>query len=413
MKNIQFLAPELPESVSTAIILKWNKKCGEKVKIDEILVEIETDKIILEVVAPVSGILIKKFFSQGDVIQSKIILGIIQKFPKSIAKNEDNFLNFSHKKIKRKKNIKKNKLISSLHLSPFQRRLQKIKLFSEENNKNDNINFKEKNENTQSFKINNKSHIPIKKINILENNKNDNIFKKSEKKNIKKISMSPIRQKIAERLLFTQKNTVMLTTFNEVNMTSIIKIRTEYFKFFKKKYNIRLGYMSFFVQAVTEALKKFPIINSSKEDNNIIYYKFYNISIAVSTSRGLLTPVLKNTQNMNMVDIEKKIKYFSKIGEKGTLKLEDLQNGTFTITNGGIFGSLLSTPIINPPQSAILGMHNILKRPIVLQDQILIQPMMYLSLTYDHQIIDGQQAIQFLKYVIEILENFSRINLNI
>ncbi|WP_343187966.1 dihydrolipoyllysine-residue succinyltransferase [Buchnera aphidicola] len=409
MKDIKLLVPDLPESISTAILLKWKKKCGEFVKLDEILVEIETDKIILEISAPIAGILHKKIFLEGELVKSKDILGIIQNSNNQIILKEKNKPVIIKSIQKNLKQSKKLKLHNITHLSPSNRRLQRFHELH--NNKNSNLNLKEISKNTKN--ISNINHFS-KNLDFKKNENNSyqlNLSIKSHNDNIQKIPMSPIRKKIAERLSLTQKNSVMLTTFNEVNMSSIIKIKNKYCDFFQEKYNIRLGYMSFFVKAVIEALKKFPILNSSKEKDTIIYHKFYNISIAVATSRGLLTPVLKNAQNMTMSDIEKKIKYFSKIGESGKLQFEDLQDGTFTITNGGIFGSLFSTPIINPPQVAILGMNNIQKRPIAIQDKIKIQPMMYLSLTYDHQIIDGQQSIKFLKYIVEILQDFSKIML--
>ncbi|MBZ2279303.1 dihydrolipoyllysine-residue succinyltransferase, partial [Buchnera aphidicola] len=222
-----------------------------------------------------------------------------------------------------------------------------------------------------------------------------------------------LRKKIAERLLETKKNMAMLTTFNEVNMKPIILIRQKYNDIFKKKYNVRLGFMSFYVKAVVEGLKNFPNINASIDNKDIVYYKNFNISIAVSTPRGLITPVLKNADNMSMFEIEKKIQEFSIKGFENTITMDELIGGNFTITNGGVFGSLMSTPIINPPQTAILGMHVIKERAMVVDKKIVILPMMYLALSYNHCLIDGKEAISFLIFIKNILEDFNRILINV
>ncbi|VFP83681.1 dihydrolipoyllysine-residue succinyltransferase [Buchnera aphidicola] len=401
-KNIKILAPDLPESVNNAIMLKWHKKIGDIIKEDELIAEIETDKIILEISSPSTGILNKKLFKVGQKIKSRTIIGYIQSTSLSKKKNIN-----TNEPINRDKKVyfftpKMRRLISDNKINTLT--IKGIKTHGKINK--------------NKFIINN-----IYKKNTSENNKKINKTPFSEKnihKNLcqdirssRRITMSPLRQKISERLLSTTQNTAMLTTFNEVNMKPIMLIRKKYNNIFQDKYNNKLGYMSFYIKAATQALKKFPDINASIEGTDIIYHDYYDINIAISTPRGLITPILKNTDHLSMFEIEKKIKNFSNLGQSGKLQLEDLESGTFTITNGGVFGSLLSTPIINPPQVAILGMHNIKNRPVVLDNKIKIYPMMYLALSYDHQLIDGKQAIEFLNYIKDVIEDFSRIIIDV
>ncbi|CAL4320881.1 dihydrolipoyllysine-residue succinyltransferase [Buchnera aphidicola] len=374
MKKIkQVIVPNLPESVNNAKIIKWYKSVGEKVIKNELLLEVETDKIIIEVSAPKSGILKNVLEKEGNIVVSKQILANIE-----LENNEKN----KHILL----NKKKIKTIEINTLSPSVRR----------NNKKNFLDVKKKN--------------IKKKLNKNICNKNKNIQKKENIKINKIVPMSSLRVKISERLLEAQKNMAMLTTFNEVNMKNVIKIRNKYQNKIQKKFEIKLGFMSFYIKAVSEALKKYPEINSMiDENNNIIYYKDIDINIAVSTSRGLIAPVIKNANFLKMLEIEKKIKYFVNQGNSGKLTLKELSGGTFTITNGGVFGSLFSTPIINPPQSAILGINVIQNRPIAVNNVVKICPMSYLSLSYDHRIIDGKESIGFLKKIKDILEDFTFI----
>ncbi|VFP81110.1 Dihydrolipoyllysine-residue succinyltransferase component of 2-oxoglutarate dehydrogenase complex [Buchnera aphidicola (Cinara kochiana kochiana)] len=400
-KDIKILAPDLPESINNAIILKWHKKIGDTVQEDELIAEIETDKIILEISSPITGTLYKKLFKVGQKIKSRSIIGYIQSIhlDNNIHKITDKFTQ------KNKKNY---------FFTPKMRRLisnNKINKLTIKGIKTHGKITKNK------FIINNlyqdtalKKNEKISKKILSEKHTNKNLFKNT--RSFRRIPMSPLRKKISERLLSTIQNTAMLTTFNEVNMKPIMLKRQKYNSIFENKYN-KLGYMSFYIKAATQALKKFPDINASIEGTDIIYHDYYDINIAISTPRGLITPILKNTDRLSMFEIEKKIEYFSRLGKSGKLQLEDLESGTFTITNGGVFGSLLSTPIINPPQVAILGMHNIKNRPVVSCNKIKIYPMMYLALSYDHQIIDGKQAIQFLNYIKDIIEDFSRIIIDV
>ncbi|VFP79204.1 dihydrolipoyllysine-residue succinyltransferase [Buchnera aphidicola] len=392
-KNIEILAPDLPESVNNAIMLKWHKKIGDYIKEDELIAEIETDKIILEISSPANGILTSQILSIGQIIKSKSILGYIQSI--NLEKNISNANN----------EFKKNNH-SQFFFTPKMRRLISYNKINKKEIKGIKINGKITKKNFIIEKINKKDKKKIDQKKIFDK-------KNINRRSYTRISMNPLRKKISERLLLTKKKTAMLTTFNEVNMKPIISLRNKYKDIFKKKYESKLGYMSFYVKAVTQALTQFPEINASIDGSDIIYHNYYDINIAVSTPRGLITPILKNTNSLSMFEIEKKIKSFSILGQTGKIKLEDLESGTFTITNGGIFGSLMSTPIINYPQVAILGMHHIKNRPVVICNKIKILPMMYLALSYDHQLIDGKQAIQFLNYIKDIIEDFSRIIINI
>ncbi|NIG99199.1 MAG: dihydrolipoyllysine-residue succinyltransferase [Buchnera aphidicola (Periphyllus acericola)] len=376
-EKIKILVPELPESVHHAKIVKWHKKIGDYIIRDDLLVDLETDKIIIEVPASTSGKLIFINKDVGKLVKNKDLLCYIKK----------------KKKYSQKISIKKE------NLSPSLRR--KIKL----SHKKDEKFIK---------KISLKEKIIEKKSENNDTNFNKN-FSVNKKLKIKKIiEMSSFRQIISQKLVKSKNKTAMLTTFNEVNMSSIIKIRKKFGEKFRNKHNIKLGLMSFFVKSVILALKNFPQINTSIYRNKIIFYDSLNINIAISTDRGLVAPVLFSADKMSMSDIEKKINFYSIQGKNGKLTLDDLNGGTFTITNGGVFGSLLSTPIINYPQTAILGIHTIKKRPIVHKNKdIIIAPMMYISLSYDHRLIDGKDSVGFLMKIKNTLENFINISLDI
>ncbi|MCW5197705.1 2-oxo acid dehydrogenase subunit E2 [Buchnera aphidicola] len=377
-EKIKILVPELPESVHTATIIKWHKNIGDKIYRDDILVDLETDKIMIEVPSPETGILTSIVKNSGNLVSSHEILCYINK--KNNINMQSNF-----------KNIQEN-------LSPSLRRKNKLL------NQKKLLDIKE----TKIFP----KKETLKNNNCVSKNFNDMLNNNVKIKKI--ISMSSLRKKISEKLIETQNNTAMLTTFNEVNMSSIIKIRKKFGEIFKKKNRTKLGFMSFFIKSVVSALKKYPIINAIINKDKIIFYDEYNINIAVSTDRGLIAPVIFQADQMSIADIEKKIKYYSNQGKHNRITIQELNGGTFTITNGGVFGSLFSTPIINSPQSAILGMHNIQDRVIVTKQQkIKIAPMMYISLSYDHRLIDGKDAIGFLNQIKNILENFIQVILDI
>ncbi|QJC34497.1 dihydrolipoyllysine-residue succinyltransferase [Enterobacteriaceae endosymbiont of Donacia crassipes] len=385
MDSINIIVPELPESINNAIIIQWYKKPGEIVNIDDILLELETDKIVLEIPSTINGILEKILVNKGEKVQSQQIIGLLK-----INKNLKN-------KIENDKNIVKNK-------NSFNNTINnQISFFDKLNNYSPSIRRKIKKNN---FKLNDVLNKKLNDINLKNFNKikkNKEKFYKTNNFEIKK--MSPIRKYISNKLMDSKKNTVMLTTFNEVNMKKIIDIKNNYKNFILKNYDLKLGFTSFHIKAVTKALKSFKEINAFINEDNIIYNKCYNINIAIATKRGLITPIIYNTDQLSLLNIERKIKELVKKNNHNQLSLEDLKSGTFTITNGGVFGSLMSTPIINPPQSAILGMHSIKERPIVINHKICIMPMMYLALSYDHRLIDGKDAIGFLMLVKTFLED--------
>ncbi|QJC28617.1 2-oxoglutarate dehydrogenase complex dihydrolipoyllysine-residue succinyltransferase [Enterobacteriaceae endosymbiont of Plateumaris consimilis] len=393
MNIINIIVPELPESVNNAIIVQWHKKPGDKIYLDDILVELETDKVVLEIPATANGILNSILVDTGNIVESQQIIGTIN-LKKDLDKNIIlNTTNNENKKFKKQLNNFKQNNFTDKKINDFSPSIRK----------------KIKTNNITIEQINNFNNLNINKI------KN---FHKKEKNNLlinnyKRVKMTPIRKHIAKRLMESKNNSVMLTTFNEVNMQEIINIKHKYSELFKKKYEIKLGLTSFHVKAVSQALKYFPKLNAFIDGEDIIYNDIYNINIALSTERGLLAPVIKNTNNLSLVEIEKKIKKLVIKGNTNKLSVDDLSSGNFTITNGGIFGSLMSTPIINPPQSAILGIHAINNRPFVLNNKISIVPIMYLALSYDHRLIDGKDSIKFLFLIKQLLEDPLRLLLNI
>lgn len=412
MKKINILVPDLPESINDAIVIKWHKKIGDTVTSDDNIVDIETDKVMLEISSPCNGILNSILEKEGNIVKPQQILGQIKnisvikdKISNHFFPEKSNFLlekkeNLTLKNEKTKVTFEK----INKYVTPSIRRLIKI------NQKNDFSDKFIKKDN----KINSLNNIEEIKETLNTNISNQNTFNKEENKKFeKRIKMSRLRQKISERLLYSKNNTAMLTTFNEVNMQPIILLRKKYSEIFEKEHGIRIGYMSFFVKAVVQALKKFPEINASIDGNDIIYYKNFDISIAISTPRGLITPVLRNAEIMTIPEIEKQIKEFSIKGSQNKIDIKELIGGNFTITNGGVFGSLMSTPIINPPQTAILGMHAIQDRVMVINGEIKILPMMYLALSYDHRLIDGKESVSFLVTIKNTLEDFNRILIDI
>ncbi|WP_343188910.1 2-oxo acid dehydrogenase subunit E2 [Buchnera aphidicola (Chaitoregma tattakana)] len=379
-------APELPESVTNATIIKWKKNIGDIIKKNENILEIETDKILMSIESPSSGILKKIYKKKGEKIYSKEVLGKINK--------EVEELNVF---IKKKTSPTVRRLLRSKHIN-------NIKIF----------NRIKKNRITKKDIINNIDKNPKNKNNFVKTSKTHNCKKENkEKKHSYTVIMSNLRKKISERLLETKNNAIMLTTFNEVNMKQIIELREKYKKNFKKKYNINLGFMSFFIKAAVESLKEFPEVNTTTNGETITYYNNYNINIAISTNKGLVAPLIKNTDLLSMQEIEKKILDLKIKSENENLKISEMSSGSFTISNGGVFGSLFSTPIINPPQTAILGINTIQERPIAIKKKIKIMPMIYLSLSYDHRIIDGKSSINFLKHIKNVLEDFSRVIIQI
>ena len=436
----KIIVPTLGESVTEATVSKWLKNQGEKVSVDEPIVELETDKVNVEVPAPSNGVLEQISVKEGETVNVGALLGMINGSVKKTSQGEKEIKNYSppkNKKINMPIPNETNEKALLLETQTQKKKVEKPK--EEEALILDNFHEEKKNSDNKKLEKLKPSVSPAArkiaseaKINLSEvkgSGKNGVILKEdvmslmgskpppSERK-IKhgpeeRIKMTRLRLTIAKRLKEAQENAAMLTTFNEVDMSEVISMRNQYKDEFLSKYNVKLGFMSFFVKACVIGLKNFPAVNAEIQGDEIVYKNYYNISIAVGTDRGLVVPVLRETDEMSFADIEENI---GKLGEKardGKITIDDLQGGTFTITNGGIYGSMLSTPILNPPQSAVLGMHNIVQRPVVIDGNVEVRPVMYLALSYDHRIIDGKEAVSFLKVVKESLEQPKRLFLNI
>ena len=398
--SVELIVPTLGESITEATVSKWLKKIGESFEVDEPLVEIETDKITVEVPAPSAGVLSEIKVKEGKDVNIGGVLGIIGEIDATTPSKEKKQLpeeevSKENKKTKVVSN-NQNNLTNDPKLSPS------VKKILEENN-------------LESSKIkSSREDGRLTKADVLEHLKNPS--KNNNKSSMEReeiVPLSKIRRTIATRLKEAQNTAAILTTFNEIDMSEIINVREAKKEDFMKRYDVKLGFMSFFVKASVMALQEFSAVNAEIRDDNIIYKNHYDIGIAVGTEKGLVVPVLKNADKMTFGDIEKQIVELSSKAKKGTLTMDDLSGGTFTISNGGVYGSMLSTPIINRPQSGILGMHNISKRAVVIDDEIVIRPMMYLAFSYDHRIIDGKESVGFLVKVKELLENPSSIVLGI
>jgi len=398
--SVELIVPTLGESITEATVSKWLKKIGESFEVDEPLVEIETDKITVEVPAPSAGVLSEIKVKEGKDVNIGGVLCIIGEIDATTPSKEKKQLpeeevSKENKKTKVVSN-NQNNLTNDSKLSPS------VKKILEENN-------------LESSKIkSSREDGRLTKADVLEHLKNPS--KNNNKSSMEReeiVPLSKIRRTIATRLKEAQNTAAILTTFNEIDMSEIINVREAKKEDFMKRYDVKLGFMSFFVKASVMALQEFSAVNAEIRDDNIIYKNHYDIGIAVGTEKGLVVPVLKNADKMTFGDIEKQIVELSSKAKKGTLTMDDLSGGTFTISNGGVYGSMLSTPIINRPQSGILGMHNISKRAVVVKDEIVIRPMMYLAFSYDHRIIDGKESVGFLVKIKELLENPSSIILGI
>ena len=428
--NEKILVPILGESITEATVAKWLKNKGDTVSMDEPIVELETDKVNLEVPSPIEGILTELNAKDGDVVEVGALLGVITKASGQTIVKE----------IKKIQPIKEVDNAVSLDVEK-----KELNIFDE----NDSGNKEEQEPLILTKELNDEKPLVLKKNKnklspavrkmVVENNidilnvegsgKEGRILKSdlismmgvnpqpSDRKinygQEERIKMTRLRQTIAKRLKQAQENAAILTTFNEVDMTSIMEMRKENQEDFQSRYGIKLGFMSFFVKACIAALKTFPAVNAEIEGDEIIYKNYYNISFAVGTEKGLVVPVLRNADELSFADIEKNIKNISEKAKDGKLTINDLQGGTFTISNGGVYGSMLSTPILNLPQSGVLGMHNIVERPVVIDGEIRVRPIMYLALSYDHRIIDGKESVSFLKMLKENLEDPRRLFLNI
>lgn len=402
--SVELIVPTLGESIKEATVSKWLKKVGEPFETDEPLVEIETDKITVEVPAPSSGILTEIKVQEGNDVNIGGVLGIIGENGSISIKEKKELVSESTEK--QEENIESKNKTNDVKITNNQAVASKLspsvqKLLDENNLKADQI---------QSTRDDGR----LTKADVIKYLKNPtSINSKSTGKREEIVPMSRIRRTIATRLKEAQNTAAILTTFNEVDMSEIIKVREAKKEDFMERYSVKLGFMSFFVKASVVALQEYAAVNAEIRDENIVYKNHFDIGIAVGTEKGLVVPVLKNADKMTFGDIEKQIVEFSLKAKKGILTMDDLSGGTFTISNGGIYGSMLSTPIINRPQSGILGMHNILKRAVVVDDEIVIRPMMYLAFSYDHRIIDGKESVGFLIKIKELLENPSAIVLGI
>lgn len=405
--SIEIKVPALPESIADATVAKWHKKAGDSVARDETILELETEKVMLEVPATQAGVLESILKPEGSVVKSGEVLGVLGADKETAAQKPSSAQQTQTPVLSATVPVAKvsEKETATEDLGPAVRRMitehdldiTQIKGTGKNGRitKEDIIAFIAKGRKAEAAPA--REAVAFSAAGRAE----------------KRVPMTRIRARIAERLVEVQHTTAMLTTFNEVNLQAVMDLRTHYKEVFEKTYGVKLGLMSFFVKAAIEALKRFPIVNASLDGNDIVYHGYYDIGIAVSTERGLVVPILRDADTLSMAEIEKEIGNYAEKARNNKLTMEEMQGGTFTITNGGIFGSMLSTPILNAPQSAILGMHNIVKRPVVEDDQIVIRPIMYLAMSYDHRLLDGRESVSFLLAIKQALEDPSRLLLEI
>jgi 2-oxoglutarate dehydrogenase E2 component (dihydrolipoamide succinyltransferase) len=394
--------PTLPESVTDATVLTWHKKPGDPVSRDENLLDLETDKVVLEVPSPIDGVLTEIKAEEGAVVTSDDILAILTEGavaaaapaasePAAEAQTESDDDPILTPAVRR--------LVKEMKIDPSQ-----VTGTGKEGRilKSDVMRYLDEQKNQPA---------EAKEAKAAANAAPDDIA--LGPRDEKRVPMSRLRARVAERLLEAQANAAILTTFNEVDLQNVIELRKKYKDQFEKQHDTRLGFMSFFVKAAVEALKKFPAVNASIDGDEIVYHNYFDIGIAVGSPRGLVVPILRDADQMSFAEIEARIREYGEKARDGSLSYDDLTGGTFTISNGGVYGSMLSTPILNPPQSAILGMHNIVERPVVVNGEIVIRPMMYLALSYDHRIIDGRESVQTLVTIKELLEDPARLMLQV
>lgn len=404
---IEIKAPTFPESVADGTVATWHKKPGEAVKRDELIVDIETDKVVIEVLAEADGVLAEIIKNEGDTVLSNELLGKLteggaaaaapaaaaaapaQAAAPVAAAGDDAILSPAARKLAEENGIDPNSIAGTGKGGRV--------------TKEDVVAAVEAKKNAPAAPAAKPAAAAAAPVVTAAGDRTE-----------KRVPMTRLRAKIAERLVEAQSTMAMLTTFNEVDMTEVMALRSKYKDLFEKSHNgVRLGFMSFFVKAATEALKRFPAVNASIDGNDIVYHGYSDIGVAVSSDRGLVVPVLRNAELMSLAEIESGIATFGKKAKDGKLSIEEMTGGTFTITNGGTFGSMMSTPIVNPPQAAILGMHNIVQRPMAINGQVVIRPMMYLALSYDHRLIDGKEAVSFLVTIKNLLEDPARLLLEI
>ncbi|TGN41766.1 2-oxoglutarate dehydrogenase complex dihydrolipoyllysine-residue succinyltransferase [Marinobacter confluentis] len=417
--STEIKAPVFPESVAEGTIATWHKQPGEACSRDELIVDIETDKVVLEVVAPADGVIEEAIKGEGDTVESGEVIGKFKEGAAGESKPAEKSSGGSEASGAGKESGATGGAESSANtqsgeaiLSPAARKL------AEENNV-DPASIKGTGKDGRVTKEDVQNHVDAAKSSSGSSKAAAPVGDMPEvnvqqgERPEKRVPMTRLRASIAKRLVNAQQTAAMLTTFNEVNMGPVMELRKQYKESFEKRHGIKLGFMSFFAKAATEALKRFPAVNASIDGNDMVYHGYQDIGVAVSTERGLVVPVVRDVDGLGLADIEKKIVEYGTKAKDGKLGIEDMTGGTFTITNGGIFGSLISTPILNPPQTAILGMHKIQERPMAVNGQVVVQPMMYLALSYDHRMIDGKEAVQFLVAIKEMLEDPARILLDV
>ena len=401
--SIEIKSPTFPESVAEGTVANWLKHEGENVSQDEVLAEIETDKVVLEVLAPENGILSKIIKKEGEVVLSAEKIADFEETSElSEVHEEEKVSKVEEKSVDSKSKISEVKINKT---GPAAK-----KLISENNIIEEEIIATGKHNRITKADVVNHLESQSSSINTSEKKHSSDI---TSGRTEKRVEMSRLRETIAKRLVQVKQDTAMLTTFNEVDMQPIKDLRKKYGDEFQSQHGVKLGFMGFFIIASVQALKKFPLVNASIDKKDIVYHGFQDIGVAVSTERGLVVPVIKDADTKSLSDIEKDIIEYSEKARLGKLSIEEMQGGTFTISNGGVFGSLLSTPILNAPQTAILGMHSIQERPVAINGEVLIRPMMYLALSYDHRLLDGKEAVTFLVSIKEQLESPERLLLNL
>jgi len=409
MSSVDILVPDLPESVADATVATWHKKPGDSVERDDVLVEIETDKVVLEVPASEAGILDSIIEDEGATVISRQILARIR--PGNSSGKPSTEKSSDKEATPAARHTAALEEESNDALSPAIRRLIAEHSLDANAIKGSGVGGRLTREDVEQHLAKAKDAKPAAApaATPAATSAAPALGSRSEKR----VPMTRLRKRVAERLLEAKNSTAMLTTFNEINMKPIMDLRKQYGDGFEKRHGVRLGFMSFYLKAVVEALKRYPEVNASIDGEDVVYHNYFDVSIAVSTPRGLVTPVLRDVDTLGMADIEKQIKELAIKGRDGKLKVEELTGGNFTVTNGGVFGSLMSTPIINPPQSAILGMHAIKDRPMAVNGQVVILPMMYLALSYDHRLVDGRESVGFLVTIKEMLEDPARLLLDV
>ncbi|UTV28508.1 2-oxoglutarate dehydrogenase complex dihydrolipoyllysine-residue succinyltransferase [Photobacterium atrarenae] len=404
--TIEILVPDLPESVADATVATWHKQPGDAVTRDEVLVDIETDKVVLEVPAPEDGVLEAILEEEGTTVLTKQLIGKIK--AGAVAGEPTKDVPASAEASPNKRSTAALSEETSEALSPAVRRLLAEHDINPADVKGTGVGGRITREDVEAFVKEGKKAAPAAAP-AVEAKVEAPLAHRSEKR----VPMTRLRKRVAERLLEAKNSTAMLTTFNEVNMKPIMSLRKQYKDIFEERHGIRLGFMSFYVKAVVEALKRYPEVNASIDGDDIVYHNYFDVSIAVSTPRGLVTPVLRDCDKLSLAEIEKGIRELAIKGRDGKLTVDELTGGNFTITNGGVFGSLMSTPIINPPQAAILGMHKIQDRPMAVDGKVEVLPMMYLALSYDHRLIDGKESVGYLVTIKELLEDPTRLLLDV